>query len=461
MTNRRPAPRGNRRVAVAPRLLCAVVLACALSSCATYSERTAFGRSSVTEGAYDDAVDAFNDALKVSDRDELPKDHGSATSLILLERGMVSQAQGQFQASARDLGASDKRLEVLDIARDTTGELGKYLYSDSSANYRSSPVEKLGLNTMNMLNYLAEGDLGGARVEARRFTVMRDYLKNARDGDQKGTAGAYLSGFVFERLGDPNEALRYYDEALAAEDLPTLAPAIHRLAKINSYRGDHLAGFLSRNPAPPTASAAIPSEILTVVSLGRVPSKIPERMPIGLAVGIAGAEISGDPEVLGYAAFKVLVYPALAASESNFSGASVTIDGKPSTLELASDFAAEITEEYEEAKPKIIGAAVSRMIVRAAAAEGAREAGKQAGDAGAVVGWIAALATEATLVALDKPDTRSWTLLPGRVYVSRTVVVPGAHKVRVTLAGTTDEARNFDVEVPKGGFAAIVVTPLR
>ena len=104
MTNRRPAPTGNRRAAVASRLLSAVALACALSSCATYAERTAFARSSVTDGAYDDAVEAFNDALKVNDRDELPKDHGSKTSLILLERGMVSQAQENFPASARDLG---------------------------------------------------------------------------------------------------------------------------------------------------------------------------------------------------------------------------------------------------------------------------------------------------------------------------------------------------------------------
>jgi hypothetical protein len=439
------------------------MLVCAASGCATYAERTAAGRSSVAGGSYDDAIDAFNAALGVSERDQRPSRSGSETALILLERGMVSQAQSDFRASSRDLEDADLRLDVLDIATDGAGEIGRYVYSDSAANYRSSPVEKLALNTINMLNYLALGDLNGARVEAKRFTVMREYLGETRPGDRYGGAGAYLAGFVFERLGEANEALRYYDEALAQGDLPGLAPAVARLATVSSYRGTHLSAFLSRHPAPARAKAAheAPAEILTVVSLGRAPFKRPERIPIGAAVGIAGTQITGDTDVLGYSVFKVLTYPELQAANSSFSGAAVSIDARAASLESVSDFAAEIRTEYERAKPKIIGAALSRMIVRAAAAEGAREAGKQAGDAGAVVGWIAALATELTLVALDKPDTRSWTLLPGNVYIARTVVEPGTHRVEVNLTGYESETRTFEVYVERGGFAAVVVTPLR
>jgi hypothetical protein len=446
-----------------------VALACVYllgtGGCATYAERTAHGRSFVADGAYDDAIASFNHALGVDDREELPRRLRSETALILLERGMVSQAQGYYGASARDLSAADERLELLDISSDAVGSLGKYFYSDSSTHYHSSPVEKLALSSMNMLNYLAQGDLGGARVEAKRFTVMRDYLTEYEPEVGGGTAGAYVAGFVFERLGEPDTAVRYYDEALRTHDFGTLAMPLARLAALTTYRGENVARFLGQHEDARAARNArpepMPAEILTVVSLGRVPVKAPERMPIGAAIGLAGTYVTGDLDVLGYTATKVLVYPELKSSPAVFTGVDVTIDGRATPVELAGSFGAEISAEYEQLKPKIIGAALSRMIVRAAAAEGARAAGKQAGDAGEVLGWVAALATEATLVALDKPDTRSWTLLPDQLYVSRTVVRPGRHTVEVDLSGYQSERRRFEVDVPNGGFAAIVVTPLR
>jgi hypothetical protein len=445
------------------RLLSAIALAsaCSLVGCATYADRTAHGRSAVAAASYDEAIDAFNAELGVGDRDELPTKSGSESALVLLERGMVSQAQGYYESSARDLGESDQRLEVLDITTNVGGELGKYLYSDSAADYRATPVEKLALNTMNMLNYLALGDLAGARVEAKRFTVMRDYLDENHPDESHGVAGAYLAGFVFERLGDANEALRYYDEALAAGDIVHLAPAIHRLAQLNSYRGSHLSAFLERHPMSGDVPRRLPKELLTVVSLGRVPSKRAERIPIGAAVGIAGAEISGDEDFFGYAVMKFVVYPELEPTVPHFTGAAVTIDGQATSLELASDFAHEFTREYENAKPKIIAAAISRMIARAAAAEGAREAGKQTSGDAALIGWIAALVTEAALVAIDKPDTRSWSLLPGQIYVSRTVLETGIHDIEIVLHGQEDETHQRQVEIGKSGFAAVVVTPLR
>jgi tetratricopeptide (TPR) repeat protein len=445
-----------------------ILLLCLLAAngCATYAERTAHGRAFVADGAYEDALESFNRALGVDDREELPRRLRSETALILLERAMVSQAQGHFGASARDLSAADERLELLDISGDAVGMLGKYVYSDSSTHYHSSPVEKLALNSMNILNYLAQGDLAGARVEAKRFTVMRDYLTEYEPDVLVGTAGAYLAGFVFERLGEPETALRYYDEALAARDFSSLKPSLSRLATLTPYRAQNVASFLKRHDKADEARKTkppgeLPAEILTVVSLGRVPGKTPARMPIGAAIGLAGAYVTGDLDVLGYTATKVLVYPELVTSPTVFTGTDVTIDGRPSDVELAGDFGAEIAAEYEMMKPKIIGAALSRLIVRAAAAEGARAAGKQAGDAGEVLGWVAALATEATLVAFDKPDTRSWTLLPDRLYVSRTVVAPGRHTVEIDLSGYRAERRRFELDVPAGGFAAIVVTPLR
>ena len=65
--------------------------------------------------------------------------------------------------------------------------------------------------------------------------------------------------------------------------------------------------------------------------------------------------------------------------------------------------------------------------------------------------------SDSFLSLLDKPDTRSWTLLPGRVAIARTSVPPGEHKLDVQIPGVS-ESRSMIVDVPAGGFAVVVVT---
>src|SRR5690606_31559468 len=99
---------------------------------------------------------------------------------------------------------AEKQLELLDISRDGAGQLGKYVFSDSATKYHAPPSEKLVLNAYNLLNYLMRGDLSGARVEAKRFTVMHEYLtshdqeREEGEGDvvhPHGAFGSWLAGF--------------------------------------------------------------------------------------------------------------------------------------------------------------------------------------------------------------------------------------------------------------------------
>jgi hypothetical protein len=321
---------------------------------------------------------------------------------------------------------------------------------------------------MNMCNYLARGELDGARVEAKRFTVMRKYMSDYDPEHEHGAFGSYLAGFVYERLGNAEEALRYYEEALQEREFSSLRQVIVRLAGQSTFRGerikDYLPTELREGPTAPSApaDATLGGELLVVTKVGRVPYKIPRRIPIGLAIGLAGAFVTGNTKILEYGMFKFVTYPELVASKDLFDRATLRVDGHQVAMDLASDLSVEIIDEYDELRPKIIGAALTRMIARAAAAEGARAAGRQAEGAGGLVGFLAAAALEGTLVALDKPDTRSWTTLPARVYVGRTFVPPGTHELQVTTAGPGgSEVHTTNVTVPPGGFVVLDVTTLR
>lgn len=452
-------------------------------ACATYSDRTEAARAAMQAGKLDETLSQFNKILEVKSSETLPDKLKKNWALVILERATVLQAHGQYPLSSRDFEFADKELEMLDISRDTAGKIGQYVFSDSSPKYKTSPTEKLSLNAMNLCNYLVQRDLNGANIEARRFTVMRNYFRDTDPEHEHGAFGSYLAGFVHERLGNTDEALRYYGEALQERDFETLRAVIPPLAERGSYRNQRINAYLpaeqhSTRIAPTTPLATAPTsrgmwalepgpsgegDLVVIAKVGRVPYKIPQRIPIGAAIGLAGAFITGDTRILEYSMFKVVSYPELVDSGDMFSTAQMRLDGQAMTVDLATDLAAEITAEYEQLKPKIIGAALSRMIVRAVAAESARAATKASDhEAAGLLGFLAAAAIEGSMVAADKPDTRSWTTLPANVYIGRQRVAPGHHTVAVNLSGAGGgEQRTFEFTMDPGGFVVLDVTTLR
>jgi len=471
-----------------PRTRVLMLAALSMCACATYSEKTQHARDAAQTGNLVASERVLNKFMGVRSSADLPTKWQKETIVALLERAMVLRGKGEWKLSARDLVVADKQLVLLDIARDA-GQVGKWIFSDSSGKYHAPPSEKLALNAFNMLNYLLADDLSGARVEAKRFTVTREYLGQL-DTAAHGAFGSYIAGFVFERRGETDIALRYYDEALQEQAFPSLRAPVARLAARSSYRTPRLRALLgeaepaaarttgpastllaAQAPAPaevaaeppPVVAAPPAGELLVVMNVGRVPYKVPERMPIGLAIGLGATFITGNTAILERSALKVVIYPELVPSRALFNTGTLVIDGQEHALELATNLDAEIVREYTALKPKIIGAAITRLIVRAAVAEGARAAGNQAKDgAGAVVGLLAALAAEGAMVAADKPDTRSWTLLPAFVFVARVPVNPGAHSVTITAMGSGGrETHDFKIDVKAGGFAVLDVTTLR
>ncbi|MHC4439347.1 MAG: COG3014 family protein [Planctomycetota bacterium] len=429
--------------------------------CATYTDILSKTHQAADSGDYKAGINELNDILGVNSYEKIPDEWTAHRPLAALERGMLLQAQEKYDWSARDLSAAETELEFLDLKLDAVGNIGKYIYNDSAEIYKAQPTERLALNALNMLNYLSMDNLEGAGVEARRFTLAREYLESLDEDSEQGSHGAfgsYLAGFVFEKLGEPDRALRYYEEALDAGNLQAFREPVLRLSARGNYVGRKLKDYLAGLKASDLSGTEPEGEVLVILGLGRVPYKIPKRIPIGAAIGYAGVWVTGDIEVLGYTAFKVVIYPELVKPNNMLSKATVSLDGRDVPVELLTDLDAEITREYETIKPKIIGAALTRMIARAAAAEGARALARKKGGATAM---LAALATEATLVGLDKPDTRSWTFLPARLYVCRARVKPGRHEISVNLFGRSRETRTVEVEVPPRGFSVVAITEPR
>jgi len=443
--------------------VCALLALAALSGCASHSDRTQEIRSALDAGRPRVALKLLNEQLETDSEKELPKDAAGDRSLFLLDRAMVLQQLQIYKLSSRDLEVCDKQIEMLDFSRNAADDIGKYLFSDDAGPYRAPPYEKLMINTMNMVNYLVQGDLQGARVEARRLAVMQKYLRDNDPDNALSAPGSYLAGFTFEKSGQYDVALRYYDEALQYGDYRSLSDPVRRLlprSSVATPRLRKIAGIADGDrplPSSESETDAQTGELLVIVSYGRVPPKIARRIPIGLALTYASGALSpADQSRANMLAAQGLVtwvnFPELGKARGAYDEPWFRIDGRQMPLEGIVAVDKEAQRAWDDAKGNVVASAITRMIARVVAGEGVRQA---AGEG--LAGALLSLATQATLTAADTPDTRSWATLPARMAFGRVLVPPGTRTVQLRARGAVTEKK---VTIKPGGFSVVNLTVL-
>lgn len=442
------------------RLMPAMVVAGMLVGCGGHTARTLPMRTALDAGDPQGAIGALDHELKVKAPSDMPKHVEGDNALFILDRGSIEQSLAHFPDSRHDFEVADKAIDMLDLSSNAADTIGRYVFSDSAGRYKAPPYEKLLINTLNMINYLETQDLPGARVEARRLAVMMTYFhdKLVEPNPVLGLGG-FLAGLTYEKTGGVDEALRYYDEALALGRYDALHDSVRALVPQGSYRSPRLNAIASEAPPPPSLDDAGQGEIVLVVGYGRVPHKVSNRLPIGLALTlISGALSPRDYARANRIAADGLVtwvnFPSLAKEEVQYQPPSCALDGQPVVVEEAVNVTSAVRAQWKKIEGHIIVAAVTRMIARFAVGVGIQAAAGR----DSIIGLVASLGTQAGLSALDTPDTRSWETLPARVAVARFRVTPGHHELVLQARGVT---RRAAVEVSKGGWALVSLMALR
>jgi uncharacterized protein len=432
-----------------------------LTGCGGHELRTIQARTALDAGQPRQAIEHINKELGVDSDKELPGDLTGDNALLVLDRGTVQQSLTQFELSERDLQASDKAIDMLDLAHNAGDSIGEYVFSGSSGRYVAPPYEKLLINTLNMINYLETRDLSGAKVEARRLSVVQRYIRDELKEANNSILGlgGFLAGFVYEKSGDADEALRWYDDALSFAGYEALSAGLRALVPRASYKSPRIAKALAnsdkRDESPPTDDGG---DIICIVGYGRVPHKIPKRIPIGLALTMVSDIIEPtNAQAANRLAAKGLVtwinYPTLAPEQGGYTIPTCSVDGKPIAMTEAVNVSAEVTSQWRKIEGKIILSAITRLVTRYAVGEGIEKVGGKN-----PLALLASLGTQATLTALDTPDTRSWETLPARVAIGRTRIAAGRHTVTAVARGVT---RTQPIDVTRDGWAAVSLQALR
>jgi hypothetical protein len=449
------------------KLAVAIGLALALLGCAGHESRVKGALDALDRGQPAAAVEALNEEMDLESARDLPADMRTDDALLVLDRGTIQLSRGEFALGARDLGAADKAIELLDMSRDGADELGRYLFSDDIGAYRAPAYEKLMINTMGLVGYLSQRKIEDAKVEARRLAVVQKVLDDNEAETTKLGVGSYLAGFAFEKGGNVDEAILFYEEALQNGSFVSLRDPLRVLTRgePKTPRARELVG--DAGPLPAVAETG-ECDVLVLVSFGRVPQKEPRRIPIGLALTLASGALSpNDHARANELAAKGLVtwvnYPALGDSRGASGSARLTVDGKPMSLDDALDVEAEVRKAYKEQEPLIIVSAITRLLTRVAVSEGAHAIGRASdgrkrNNTGGTIGLLAGLAASAAMTAADTPDTRSWSTLPARMELARFRVPAGRRTLRVRARGAE---REVTIDAKPGSWAFVAVTVLR
>jgi len=438
-------------------------------ACGGHTARTLKMRTALDEGDPKRAIAALDDEMDIDTPGGYPKKVEGDDALLVLDRASIRQSIADFKGSKNDLEVADKAIDLLDLSHTTADDLGKYMFSDSAGRYQAPPYEKLFVNTLNMVNYLELADLNGARVEARRFAVMQKYLRdkaNEKDSTISGL-GSYLAGFVYEKSGEADEALRYYDDALAFGHKGTLSAPVARMAKRGSYTSPRLKAAAEGESGDPIGEEE--GELLIFVGYGRVPHKIANRLPIGLVLTyyslyISSADRATANQMAITGALTWVNFPSLSKDLGMVSRPDCTFDGKPLSLDGTTDVSAEVRRQWQKIEGSVVASALTRLITRAAVGVGTQAAGKgiakaagASNEAAGVIGALAAIGAVVGMTAADTPDTRSWETLPARVAVLRKIVPAGKHSLSIQARGWS---RTQTVTIPKGGWATVSLMAL-
>ncbi len=470
-----------------------MILSVGALGCSTYSDRIRDAQMAFAGGQVEQALHHVNDELEVEELDEEPLSLGDENTLFLLERATMLQAIGHYDSAARDMVTVDDRLEWVDIQSDRGDQVLQFIYSDSAGAYTAPPHERLVLNAMNMINFMAMGRHSSARVEARRFDVLQRYFLDDQSAEIIADIlgmGNYLAGAAFEADRQFSSAARFYTAAYLHGTWPEEEDRLLDLLAMTGYRGGGLgeltdgaqelferAGQRQRPSRDEYRDNYLRGDTLVVVQTGMVPYLKPQRLGMERAIvrslnsPYGPLFLDSDTSRRAHGLYAAGTMSWINTTEMSRQGLpshrSVTLEAGGQQTALASpiNLSSQVEKAWEAISAAALAAAITRAVARLAAGQGARKAtqeiakqSERAEGSAQALGWVAGLVTQGTLSARDRPDTRSWTTLASDVHLVRMQLPEGQQRIQVRVNGRSD---HWDATIDDDSFQLFNFSRLR
>lgn len=385
--------------------------------------------------------------------------------------GLAAHYAGRWEESSRALerafGVAEDR-----YTKSASRALLSMLTSDRILAYDPPRPERLFLHYYGALNYLHRGEPDEAAVEARRLGYA---LQRALDGEDSsvppdlGRALSVFAGAVFEAAGQSNDAAVSYRRARAygeGEEGEDSAPEADPWARSESEPPGEGAGpvptgrvlvvlergfvahkverdvtlFLRpeelgrlqryRRAAAADTASPEPAEILELAE--RVAAR---SLGAGSRWGLRRRARSGDADLV----FLRVAWPELREASAPAAPATLRAADGDSTAELRAraegprfraDLSRAVREAHRGSQPRRVAKSLMRALAKLSIAEGIEEAVSEEDE---TLGEVLGAAAQVGGALLERADTRSWHLLPGRLELYLLRLPPGTHRLEARV----------------------------
>lgn len=409
-------------------LLVGAVSLLLMQGCATSAQKSMGMRQSLMQGRPDLALTAV-------------EQNGESTDVMTnMNRGLLRRMNRDFEGSNEALEIAKKEIEEL-YGVSVTEQAGSVLVNDETISFKGDRYEQVLVHAYKALNYISLGHIDEARVEMLQADVK---MMEWGETPEEDPFARYLTGIVFEALGETDDARVAYTKAVevykktrARHGLNVPAQLKNDLLFILSKAGmnDELQRYkkefgVSGYKAPNTKGMG---ELVVLMHNGLAP----QRDQTGIQ--------TYSPEMALNIRIAIPTYPNPPVYVNQIR---LQVAGQQKVLEPVENIDGLARAALEGDIAGISARALARAVVK-------KQMEKEAGDRG---GGLAQLAMLVMNTASEIADTRCWNTLPQEIQLSRVYLPEGTHQVKMEVIGQTGAVIDtYDVPVTiKAGRKTIV-----
>ncbi|MFY7927551.1 MAG: COG3014 family protein, partial [Oligoflexus sp.] len=396
----------------------------------SYTDETREVSLAFRSGQYQQALSRLDaSGIKEQERNRL---------LYLLERASILDRMGQGEDSRQLLLKADRVVDQL-FTTSVSKEAATYVYNESVQDYPGEDYEKVAIHTMLAHSFLEDGNLDSARVEAARINTrlaeINNFYKENKNKYKEDAYARYLAGMIFESLGEFDSAIVDYRNALRVYEgdyskyFETRAPsqlieALHQLL-LRRNRGDEARQLRERYETilkhkSPVQDREPKAELVVIHELGQIASK--ERSEFIYPIGDQVVRFS---------------FPVIRPRKFSFARTGVAVqDSSVEIGEMFQNLDRIAAETLEDRRLRMLAKSAARLILKGQLSQ---KAEKEFGP----LGWLAANIYGAVT---ETADTRSWTLLPAAVSVTRVQLKPGEYDVTIYNNGRVSQKKSIKLK---------------
>jgi len=379
--------------------------------------------------------------------------------LYLLNKGMVLRMKHDFAASNQSLEAAKLQMEKLYTESVSQNAL-TFVLNDATVDYAGEDYEQVLVHLYLALNYLELDQRDEARVEVLQVDIkLREIAeKFTASKFTEDALSRYLSGMIYEELGEWSDAMIAYRKAYEAykkyqSNFGTPMPDMlkHDLIRLTQRQGlpDERDQYRKEFGIGPEQEVAGPNEpqgeLVFVLNNGLAPIKreriIETWAPIPVAphAPMQRGPHNHQPQQLEKAEpapLPVLVSIALPYYESRpvrVASARISVSGRQADSQMMEDIDAIARASLDARMPAITARAIARAVAKGALQQSVDKAGKDSDDPAAKL--IGSFLVRIASVATERADTRSWLTLPANVQLAQLALPQGVYDVTVELLG--------------------------